>query len=81
MGAKETHAYTIALEARQFLDAAVNQRGVDVVVRVFAPDATLVAEIDSPNGANGDEPIALEAKATGKYRIEVSPLEQARDVS
>jgi erythromycin esterase len=75
--AKETHAYTIALEAGQFLDAVVNQRGVDVVVRVFAPDATLIAEIDSPNGTEGDEPVAFEAKAAGQYRIEVSPLEQA----
>ena len=72
----ETHAYAIALQAGQFLDAAVNQRGVDVVVRVFAPDGSRLAEIDSPNGADGDEPIALEAKASGAYRVEVSPLGQ-----
>jgi erythromycin esterase len=81
LGAKETHAYTIALEAGQFLDAAVNQRGVDVVVRVFAPDGNLVAEIDSPNGSQGDEPVALEAKAAGTYRIEISPLGQGGDAS
>ena len=80
LGAKETHAYTIALEAGQFLDAAVNQRGVDVVVRVFGPDGKLVAEIDSPNGAQGDEPIALQAKLGGRYRIEITPL-NANDVS
>jgi len=71
-----THAYTIDLQAGQFLDAAVNQRGVDLVVRVFAPDGSRLAEIDSPNGAQGDEPIAFEAKASGAYRIEVSPLGQ-----
>ena len=81
LGGKETHAYTIALEAGQFLDAAVNQRGVDLIVRVFAPDGKLIAEIDSPNGSQGDEPIALEAKIGGKYRIEVSPLEQTGDGS
>ena len=74
--AGETHAYTIALEAGQFLGAAVNQRGIDVIVRVFAPDGSKIAEIDSPNGTQGDEPIALEAKTAGTYRIEVSPLEQ-----
>ena len=77
LGAKETHAYTIALEAGQFLDAAVNQRGVDVLVRVFAPAGKPLAEIDSPNGRQGDEPVVLEAKSAGTYRIEVSPLEQA----
>src|SRR6266576_1586956 len=75
--AKETHAYALSLDAGQFLDAAVNQRGIDVVVRVFAPDGKLVAEIDSPNGKQGDEPIALEAREGGTYRIEVSQLEQA----
>lgn len=75
LGAKETHAYSIALDVGQFLDAAVNQRGVDVIVRVFGPDGKLVAEIDSPNGAQGDEPIALEAKSGGKYRIEITPLQ------
>jgi erythromycin esterase len=75
LGAKETHAFTITLEAGQFLDAAVNQRGVDVVVRVIGPDGKLVAEIDSPNGAQGDEPIAIEAKLGGRYRIEITPLQ------
>ena len=73
----ETHAYGITLEVGQFLDAAVNQRGVDVVVRVFAPDGGKIAEIDSPNGKQGDEPIALEVKASGAYRIEVSSFEKA----
>ena len=72
--AGETQAYTIALEAGQFLGAAVNQRGIDVVVRLFAPDGKRLAEIDSPNGRQGDEPIALEVKAAGTYRVEVSPL-------
>jgi erythromycin esterase len=72
----ETQVYTIALEKGQFLGAAVNQRGIDVVVRIFAPDNAKIAEIDSPNGAQGDEPIALEAKIAGTYRIEVASLEK-----
>jgi hypothetical protein len=72
--AKQTHAYQVVLEAGQFLEATVDQRGIDVMVRVVAPDGSEIAEIDSPNGADGDEPIALEARATGTYRIEVSPL-------
>ncbi|MBV9960151.1 MAG: PPC domain-containing protein, partial [Acidobacteria bacterium] len=74
--AKETHAYSIALETGQFLKAAVNQRGIDLLVRVFAPDGSKLAEIDSPNGDQGDEPIALAAKTAGTYRIEVSSLEE-----
>lgn len=76
---KETHAYQLTVAAGQFLNAAVNQRGIDVVVRVFAPDEKLVVEIDSPNGAQGDEPIALEAKSAGTYRIEVIPNKEGGD--
>lgn len=79
--AGETHAYQITLEQGQFLGAAVNQRGIDVVVRVFAPDGGKITDIDSPNGTQGDEPIALEAKTPGTYRIEVSPLEQEGNTS
>jgi erythromycin esterase len=72
----ETHTYKIALDTGQFLDAAVNQRGVDVVVRLFAPDGSNIADIDSPNGTEGDEPIAIEAKSTGAYRIDITTLTQ-----
>ncbi|GAB3642563.1 erythromycin esterase family protein [Spirosoma arcticum] len=74
--AGETHRYTVALTEGQFLDAAVNQRGIDVMVRVVGPSSLTVAEIDSPNGDQGDELIGLEAKATGTYRIDVSSLEK-----
>src|SRR5262245_16406774 len=77
LGVGETHAYKIMLQAGQFLEAAVNQRGVDVVVRVFAPEGGNLAEIDSPNGKQGDEPISVEAKTTGSYRIEVSSLQKS----
>ncbi|MGI8811109.1 MAG: erythromycin esterase family protein, partial [Pyrinomonadaceae bacterium] len=74
--ASETQAYKIALEKGQFLSAVVNQRGIDVVVTVFAPDKSKIAEIDSPNGTHGDEPIALEAKVAGTYRVEISSFEK-----
>lgn len=72
----ETHAYKIVMEAGQFLDAAVNQRGIDVVVKIYAPDSSKLAEIDSLNGTQGDEPIALESKTAGTYRIEVTALDK-----
>jgi len=70
----QLHAYTIALTAGQHLDAAVEQRGIDVVVRVYEPGGTRLAEIDSPNGAKGDEPVVVDAKTAGAYRIEIVPL-------
>lgn len=72
----ETHTYSLFLETGQFLDAAVNQQGIDVVVKILAPDNGQLMKIDSPNGLNGDEPIAIEAKTTGNYYIEVFPLDE-----
>ena len=69
------HSYTIELEAGQFLRAVVDQRGVDVVVRVFSPGNAQILEIDSPNGDRGPEPVEFQAKASGSYRLDVQGLD------
>ena len=74
--AGEIHSYMLPLRAGDFLQAAVDQRGIDVVIRVFAPNGNKLAEIDSPNGKNGIEPIALEANAAGTYKIEIASLDK-----
>ena len=76
LSAQEVHAYQITLSAGQMLLAVVNQRGIDVVVSVFDPAGTKLAEVDSPNGALGPEPVTLEAKLTGAYRLEVRAFEK-----
>ena len=72
----ETHAYQIAIEAGQFLRAVVTQRGIDVVVTVTGPAAQKLAEVDSPNGTDGPEPVSLVADVAGTYRIEIRPLDR-----
>jgi hypothetical protein len=67
----ESHAYEITLEAGQFLDLVVDQRGIDVVVQVVAPDGKQLLEVDSPNGTQGPEPVKLIAEAAGTYRFQV----------
>ena len=52
----------------------VEQKGVDVVVRVLDPAGVVLAEIDSPNGSQGPEPIEVEAKTSGLHVVEVRPL-------
>ncbi len=75
IGGAASHNYALRLKKGQFCYAEVDQRGVDVVVRVFAPNGKRLQEIDSPNGTQGPEPMTLIADSTGDYRIEVSPLE------
>lgn len=70
----EAHAYTVQLRAGEFAHAVVDQRGVDVAVRVLAPDGAQVVEVDSPNGDAGPEPVDFGAATAGTYRLIVRVL-------
>ncbi|MBV9957466.1 MAG: CHAT domain-containing protein [Acidobacteria bacterium] len=70
----KAETYLIKLSAGQFLRAVVEQRGIDVVVRLYAPDGKQLLEVDSPNGTDGPEPVSLIASVTGEYRLEVRSL-------
>lgn len=72
----DSHSYYITLLAGQFLRAVVDQRGIDVIVTVLDPDGKKLAEIDSPNGTEGPEPVAIEARSSGSYRLEIKPAEK-----
>src|SRR4029077_1032978 len=54
-----THYYQVSLGAGQFLRATVMQKGIDVVVAVYQPDGGKLIEVDSPNGTDGPEPVAI----------------------
>ena len=72
----ESHSYRARLEAGQYLKVVVEQRGIDVVVRLSGPDGKQIAEVDSPNGARGPEPVDAIAEAAGEYRLEVKALDE-----
>ena len=72
----QVHSYALRLDAGAFVRAVVDQRGVDLVVRVVGPDGAQLAEVDSPNGEWGPEPVKLETQAAGVYRLEVRPLDE-----
>lgn len=73
----EIHEYTIGLVAGEFIRVNVDQRGIDVIVRAFSPDGRRLAEVDSPNGNQGPEPVVLKPTVAGTYRIEVTSLDPA----
>ncbi len=75
LAGNEAHSYKIVLAANQYLHVVAEQRGINVVVALFAPDGKKVAEVDSPNGRQGDEPILIVAETAGNYRLEVRSLE------
>jgi len=74
LSAGQTHSYTISLTKDQFAQLAVDQRGLDVVVRVFAPDGKLLREVDTPSGSEGVEDVRIVSEFAGTYRVEVGAL-------
>src|SRR5262245_24559186 len=68
----QSHSYQISIAAGQYAHVVVDQKGIDVVVKLFAPDGKLITEVDSLNGAVGPEPVYAIAETTGIYRLEVS---------
>ena len=76
--AGETQSFQVDLQRGKFLNAIINQQGIDVVVRVFAPDGSKVAEIDAPIGDQGSEVVAVEAKTDGTHRIEIAPFDKTK---
>ena len=71
----ERHLYSFTIDAGQYTQVVVNQRGIDVVVRAIAPDSSTIVEMDSPNGTYGPERVGIIAKTSGNYRFEIKALE------
>lgn len=74
LGPGQSQEFTIKLEENNFIQLVVEQRGIDVVVRVLSPDAKTLGEYDSPNGNDGPEHVSFVAAIAGAYRVNVSPL-------
>jgi tetratricopeptide (TPR) repeat protein len=67
----EAHSYRITLTASQFVNAVVEQQGIDAVVTIFNPDGSQLSVTDSINGRFGSEPVLLVATTSGNYRVEI----------
>ena len=73
----EQHEYALRLRAGMYAHVIVEQQGIDVVVTALAPDGKAIAEIDSPNGARGPEPLGFAARASGVHRVVVRSFDAA----
>ncbi len=78
MSGEEVHSYLIKVREKEFLRVVVDQRGIDVVVRLYGPppNQTQLMEVDSPNGPVGPEPLQVILEVPGTYRLEVRSLEK-----
>lgn len=71
---REKRSYELALNQGQFVQAIVNQKGIDVSLSICSPGGELVADVDRQNGSWGPETISLLVGIEGVYTLHVRPL-------
>lgn len=67
------HTYQIKLTTGESVRIAVEQQGVDIGIRILAPDNSTYINMDSPNGYYGFEIASIVARVSGTYTIVVYP--------
>ena len=75
LAAGVTHRYQAMLPSGAAVLGEVEQQGIDVVIDVYSPNGKQLARLDSPNGANGPEPIDFTAPTSGTYRFLIHVLD------
>jgi CHAT domain-containing protein/Tfp pilus assembly protein PilF len=68
----ETHSYLITLASGQFLRVIADPRGVFMIMKLFAPDGSKLADVTNSNSRQAAEGLSLVADASGNYRLEIS---------
>lgn len=71
----ETHRYTFDLKANEFFQVRVEQKGIDVALRLLGANGKILATMDSPNGKQGAETLTWVGEQPGRFVLEVSCLE------
>src|SRR5689334_8812769 len=69
LGSAQVHTFTVDLQENTYVQLAVDQRGIDVIVKVSSPSGKSLGEFDSPNGNDGPENVSFVALAAGSYQI------------
>ncbi len=67
----QTHRYRLDLQANEFFQVHVEQKGVDVTLKLLDSNGNVLATMNSPNGKNGPETLSFVMADTGRYVLEV----------
>ena len=70
----EIHRYFVLLKKGEAAEFTVYQKAVDLAVDVLEPSGKKMKTFDSPNGKEGPEPVSIAADISGKYSINIYPL-------
>ncbi|MBX7171322.1 MAG: CHAT domain-containing protein [Pyrinomonadaceae bacterium] len=74
----EKHSYRFTLAANQFAYFKVQQNGIDVALKLIAPDGQTIGEFDAPNGRTGLEDVKAAFEKAGDYILEITVVERTK---
>lgn len=72
MTGAETHRYKFELKKDELFQVCVEQKGVDVWLKLTDANNQTLSAMDSPNGTQGAEVLSFAAAADGNFLLEVS---------
>jgi CHAT domain-containing protein/Tfp pilus assembly protein PilF len=65
-----SHFYKVSMTSGQYLQIAISQRGIDVLVALYTPDGKKIDDADVDKSTEGGEAISAIAEAAGAYIVE-----------
>jgi erythromycin esterase len=71
-----SHRYAIRLRHGESAEVTVTQRGMDLVLELFAPGGQRLASADAPTGRAGDEHLVIVGEVDGTYEVLVRPFDR-----
>ncbi|HJY30613.1 MAG TPA: hypothetical protein VJ306_21445 [Pyrinomonadaceae bacterium] len=81
LGPGQVHEFTVNTKANSVVQLVVEQKGIDVLVKISSPGGKPLTECDTPNGAEGNEQISFLATESGKYSVSITPLNKDDNTS
>lgn len=72
----ETHSYSIAIQAGQFLNLKLEQQGIDASIQFVGSDGKSLAEINMAFGATGTESACWIAETAGTISVVITAVEK-----
>jgi CHAT domain-containing protein/Tfp pilus assembly protein PilF len=68
----QSHSYQMTLAAGQYINLMVDQRGIDVAVKLSGPDGKQIIHFDFEIRTQGREIVEWVAEEAGSYRLDVT---------
>ena len=72
MSGAKTHQYKFDLQPNEFFQVRIEQKGVDIALKLLDKSGNILAAMDSPNDKSGFETLSFVADKADKFVLEVS---------